>query len=80
MDEKPHIVLTQPDSFGRHWVYVSDLEVRGLSKGRFGGVIFLICVWFVAIGALEIVLGSSSSLPRLIYGVVLFVTGCIKNI
>jgi hypothetical protein len=35
----------------------------------------LICLWFVAVGGLEIVLGSSSSLPRLVFGVVLFLTG-----
>ena len=29
-------VTTQPDSFGRHWVYVTEAQVRGHAKGRFG--------------------------------------------
>lgn len=65
-------VTTQPDSFGRHWVYVTEAQVRGHAKGRFGLAIWLICLWFVAVGGLEIVLGSSASLPRLVFGVVLF--------
>ena len=28
-------VVTQPDSFGRHWVYVTDAQVRSHAKGRF---------------------------------------------
>ena len=68
-------VTTQPDSFGRHWVYVTEAQVRGHAKGRFGLAIWLICLWFVAVGGLEIVLGSSASLPRLVFGAVLFLTG-----
>ena len=68
-------VTTQPDSFGRHWVYVTEAQVRGHAKGRFGLAIWAICLWFVVVGGLEIVLGSSSSLPRLVFGVVLFLTG-----
>jgi len=67
-------VTTQPDSFGRHWVYVTEAQVRGHAKGRFGLAIWVICLWFVAVGGLEIVLGSSASLPRLVFGAVLFLT------
>jgi hypothetical protein len=38
-------------------------------------VIWLICLWFVCVGGLEIVLGSSTSLQRLAYGLALFATG-----
>lgn len=43
-------VVTQPDSFGRHWVYVTDAQVRSHAKGRFSLAIWLICLWFVAVG------------------------------
>ncbi len=75
MNNESDTTLTQPDSFGRHWVYVSEAQVRGHVKGHFGLVIWLICLWFVCVGGLEIVLGSSTSLPRLAYGLALFVTG-----
>jgi len=68
-------VVTQPDSFGRHWVYVTDAQVRSHAKGRFSLAIWLICLWFVAVGGFEIVLGSSASLPRMVFGLVLFLTG-----
>ena len=68
-------VVTQPDSFGRHLVYVTDAQVRSNAKGRFSLAIWLICLWFVAVGGFEIVLGSSASLPRMVFGLVLFLTG-----
>lgn len=68
-------VVTQPDSFGRHWVYVTDAQVRSHAKGRFSLAIWVICLWFVAVGGFEIVLGSSASLPRMVFGLVLFLTG-----
>ena len=33
MDSDSDANLTQPDSFGRHWVYVSEAQVRGHAKG-----------------------------------------------
>ena len=64
-------VVTQPDSFGRHWVYVTDAQVRSHAKGRFSLAIWVICLWFVAVGGFEIVSGSSASLPRMVFGLVL---------
>ena len=75
MNSDSGTTLTQPDSFGRHWVYVSEAQVRGHAKGQFGLMIWLICLWFVCVGGLEIVLGSSTSVPRLAYGLALFATG-----
>ena len=75
MNSESDTTLTQPDSFGRQWVYVSDEQVRGHAKGQFGLLIWAICLWFVCIGGLEIVLGSSTSLSRLAYGFALFGTG-----
>jgi hypothetical protein len=49
--------------------------VRSHAKGRFPPVIWLICLWFVCVGGLEIVLGSSASLLRLTYGLLLFAAG-----
>ena len=67
--------VTQLDSFGRHWVYVTAAQVRSHAKGRFSFAIWLVCLWFVAVGGFEIVLGSSASLPRMVFGLVLFLTG-----
>ena len=75
MNSECDTVLTQPDSFGRHWVYPSEAQVRSHAKGRFPPVIWLICLWFVCVGGLEIVLGSSASLLRLTYGLLLFAAG-----
>lgn len=75
MNSESDTTLTQPDSFGRQWVYVSDAQVRRHAKGQFGLWIWAICLWFVCVGSLEIVLGSSTSLPRLAYGFALFGTG-----
>lgn len=75
MNSECDTVLTQPDSFGRHWVYPSEAQVRSHAKGRFPPAIWLICLWFVCVGGLEIVLGSSASLLRLAYGLLLFAAG-----
>ena len=42
MNNDSDTTLTQPDSFGRHWVYVSEAQVRSHAKGHFGLVIWLI--------------------------------------
>ena len=75
MNHTRETIITQPDSFGRQWIYVTEAEVRSHKKGHFGIVIWMICLWFACVGGLEIVLGSSSSLPRLVYGVLVFMTG-----
>ena len=75
MNSESDTILTQPDSFGRHWVYVSEAQVRGHKKGKFEPLIWTICLWFVCVGGLEIILGSSTSLPRLCYGFAMFAVG-----
>ena len=74
MDNVTNTLITQPDSFGRQWIYVTDSQVYDHPKGHFGVFIWIICLWFACVGGLEIVLGSISSMPRLIYGVLVFIT------
>ena len=74
MDNVTNTVITRPDSFGRQWIYVTDLQVRDHPKGHFGVFIWIICLWFACVGGLEIVLGGLSSMPRLVYGVFVFIT------
>ena len=74
--------LTQPDSFGRHWVYVTEAEIRSHKKGHFGTFIWLVCLWFICVGGLEVILGANTTLVRLFFGVLLFFTGvglCVRK-
>lgn len=75
MNNVDNTIITQPDSFGRQWIYVTDAQVRGHSKGHFGIFIWIVCLWFSCVGGLEIILGSSSSLPRLVFGILVFLVG-----
>jgi hypothetical protein len=74
MDNVTNTLITRPDSFGRQWIYVTDSQVRDHPKGHFGVFIWIICLWFACVGGLEIVLGGLSSMPRLVYGVFVFIT------
>jgi hypothetical protein len=74
MDNVTNTLITRPDSFGRQWIYVTDSQVREHPKGHFGVFIWIICLWFACVGGLEIVLGSISSMPRLVFGVLVFIT------
>ena len=74
--------LTQPDSFGRHWVYVTEAEIRSHKKGYFGTFIWLVCLWFICVGGLEVILGANTTLVRLFFGALLFFTGvglCVRK-
>ncbi|MEM6727247.1 MAG: hypothetical protein AAF618_01990 [Pseudomonadota bacterium] len=46
-------ILTEPDSLGRHWVYVTPNEAFAHPKGRPGLSIYLMALWFAGIGAFE---------------------------
>ena len=36
MNNTRETIITQPDSFGRQWIYVTEAEVRSHKKGHFG--------------------------------------------
>ena len=44
MNNTRETIITQPDSFGRQWIYVTEAEVRSHKKGHFGIVIWMICL------------------------------------
>lgn len=47
-------VKTLPDSFGRQWVYVTGAEALAHPQGRPGILIYLIVLWFMGAGVLEL--------------------------
>lgn len=55
--------MTTPDGEGRHWVYVSRAQAQGHPKGRPGLALHLIALWFVSVGAFELVLAVTFGLP-----------------
>ncbi len=66
---EPEKILTQPDSFGRHWVYVTANQAAGHPKGRPGIVIYAIAVWFAAIGAFEAAILLTNGMFGLVGGI-----------
>ena len=52
MNNTRETIITQPDSFGRQWIYVTEAEVRSHKKGHFGIVIWMICLWFACVDSI----------------------------
>ena len=59
MSEEHQTVLTEPDTFGRHWVYVAVEDALAHPKGRPGPAEYAIALWFAGIGAFEAALNLS---------------------
>ncbi|MEM6896927.1 MAG: hypothetical protein AAF576_06075 [Pseudomonadota bacterium] len=52
-------ILTEPDTFGRHWVYVTATEAFAHPRGRPGPAEYAIALWFAGVGAFEAALNIS---------------------
>ena len=57
------IVVTKPDAMGRHWIFVTKHEAWSHPKGRPGLALFLISLWFAAVGAFELSVAIRGGLP-----------------
>lgn len=60
-------VMTQPDSFGRHWVYVDQSAVLNHPKGSLGLGIVLCIAWLIGAGGLELYSALTTSFNGVIW-------------
>lgn len=54
MANPPETTMTQPDSFGRHWVYVGKDLALAHPKGKLSMLLIAIVAWFLIAGIFEI--------------------------